>query len=185
MIDSYDYTPINKKTTTVTFRVDANTISTLRTVSEEKQISLNTLVNQILDRYTEWERFGEKVGMISLPKPIVAKLFDKMTKEEVLDLANSVGKSAVKDIAIFMGNEIDINSFLRWFEIRMKVSSAQLTRTTKDEINTYVVKHDLGMNWSLYHKTILELIFRDFFGRFINVAISDTILKFTINGNVG
>ena len=84
-----------------------------------------------------------------------------------------------------MGNEIDINSFLRWFEIRMKVSSAQFTRTTKDEINTYVVKHDLGMNWSLYHKTILELIFHDFFGRFINVTISDTILKFTIKGNVG
>ena len=85
MIDSYDSAPINKKTTTVTFRVDANTISTLRTVSEEKQISLNTLVNQIFDRYTEWERFDEKVGMISLPKPVVAKLFDKMTKEEVLD----------------------------------------------------------------------------------------------------
>ena len=26
---------------------------------------------------------------------------------------------------------------------------------------TYVMKYDLGENWSLYHKTILEIIFKE------------------------
>lgn len=118
--------------------------------------------------------------MISLAKPVVAKLFERMTQEEVTDLAVSVGKNAVKDIAIFMGNEIDIDSFLGWFEIRMRGSSAQLTRTTKNDVNTYVIKHDLGLKWSLYHKTILQLILHEFFRRSIDITISDTILKLNI-----
>jgi len=151
---------------------------TLRSDSEEKQISLNTLVNQILDSYAEWERFEERVGMISLAKPVVVKLFCNMSEEEVMDLATSVGKDAIKDIALFMGNEIDFKLFLHWLEIRMKKSSAGITHTANGNLHTYVIKHDLGRNWSLYHKLMLESIFRESFGRTIDISMSDTILKF-------
>jgi hypothetical protein len=180
MSDFDESFPIQKKTGTVTFRIDANLLSMLRTESEEKQISLNTLVSQILDSYAKWGRFEERVGMILLAKPVVIKLFCNMSKEEIIDLANSVGKDAVKDIALFMGNEIDFDLFLRWLEVRMKKSSSEITHTIKGNIHTYVIKHDLGGNWSLYHKTVLESIFRESFGRTIDIIVSDTILKFSI-----
>jgi hypothetical protein len=133
-----------------------------------------------LDSYSEWGRFEDMVGMISLAKPVVVKLFCNMSEEEVVNLATSVGKDAIKDIALFMGSEIDFDLFLHWLEVRMKKSSAGITHTVKGNLHTYVIKHDLGRKWSLYHKMILESIFRESFGRTIDVGISDTILKFNI-----
>lgn len=179
MSDSHVSTPVQRKTATVTFRIGADLMHTLRAESEDKKISLNTLVNQILNSYAEWERFEERVGMISLAKPVVVKLFSKMNEEETIDLANSVGKDATRDIAIFMGNEIDFELFLRWFEIRMKKSSVELTHTVRGNLHRYVIKHDLGRNWSLYHKMVLESIFRELFGKTIDANISETILKFS------
>jgi hypothetical protein len=40
----------------------------------------------------------------------------------------------------------------------------------------YVLKHDLGYNWSLYHKKILEKIFNEIFNKSIYIAISDFML---------
>jgi hypothetical protein len=179
MSDAYESNPVHKKTATVTFRLGGELMRTLRVESEDKKISLNTLVNQILDSYVEWERFEERVGMISLAKPVVVKIFCKMSEEEVTDLA-TVGKEAIKDIATFMDNEIDFDLFLDWLEVRMKKSSAEIIHTVKGNLRTYVIKHDLGRNWSLYNKMILESIFRESFGRTIDIAISETILKFNI-----
>jgi regulator of PEP synthase PpsR (kinase-PPPase family) len=61
----------------MTFRLDENVITTLRAESERHHVSLNTMVNQILQRYVEWDMYESKVGLISMLKPVVAELFKK------------------------------------------------------------------------------------------------------------
>lgn len=119
--------------------------------------------------------------MVSLPKPVVSELFEKMNEEEVIALAENRGKNAMLDIALFMNNIGNLDSFLRWFEIRMQNSSIQVNRTLENNINYYALKHDLGRNWSLYYKTILESILRDSFATPTEIAISDSILIFRVN----
>ena len=50
-----------KKTVTMTFRLDENSVQKLREESEYRQISLNTLVNQILRRFVEWDMYESKL----------------------------------------------------------------------------------------------------------------------------
>jgi hypothetical protein len=64
----------------MTFRLDENVIATLRAESERCHISLNTIVNQILQRYVEWDMYESKVGLML--KPVVAELFKKTNKQE-------------------------------------------------------------------------------------------------------
>ena len=80
-----------KRNITMTFRLDENVITTLR------HISLNTIVNQILQRYVEWDMYESKVGLISMLKPVVAELFKKTNKQEIIELATSIGKNATND----------------------------------------------------------------------------------------
>ena len=35
------------------------------------------------------------------------------------------------------------------------------------------MKHDVCLNWSLYHKTILELIFDEIFKKSVDISISE------------
>jgi short-subunit dehydrogenase len=162
----------------MTFRLDENVIVTLRAESERRHISLNTIVNQILQRYVEWDMYESKVGLISMLKPVVAELFKKTNKQEIIDLATSIGKNATNDAALFMKNKMDIDSFLSWLDVRMKNSSVEINHSIEGSTHTYILKHDLGENYSLFQKTVLELIFNDVLRKHIDCNFSDTILSF-------
>ena len=111
----------------MTFRIDESIMNKLRNESEQREVSLNTLVNQILKRFVEWGVFENKVGIIPMPKPIVVELFENMAEDVIIDMAKRLGKNVVKDIALFMKHEINVDSFLEWFETRMKVSSLEIS----------------------------------------------------------
>jgi hypothetical protein len=166
-----------RRTITMTFRIEEGTMDLLRIESENREVSLNTLVNQILRRYVEWDMYEAKVGMLPIAKPVVSALFGEISKDQVVELAKKVGKNAVHDIALFMKSRMDLPSFLSWFEMRMKSSSIEFSRNRlANGTNTYVMRHDLGYNWSLYHKTLLELIFNEVLQKRIDVKITPTTI---------
>ena len=150
-----------KKTSTMTFRIDEDVLNKLRSESEHRETSLNTFVNHIFKRYVEWDMYEAKVGMIPIAKPIILELFGNLTKEQTIDMAIRIGKNVVRDTALFMRGDFNLNSFISWFEARMRASSIEINHNIKNNIHTFIIKHDLGENWSLYHTTVLELIFRE------------------------
>jgi hypothetical protein len=169
---------IPKKTSTMTFRIDDNVLRILRSESERHQISLNTLINQLLKRFVEWDMYESKVGMIPIAKPIVVELFNKMSKEEISKMALDIGKNAVHDISLFMKNKMDLDSFLSWFETRMNSSLTETNHSIQNGFHVYVLKHELGENWSLYHKIILQSIFNEIFEKTVDIQISNTTIRF-------
>jgi hypothetical protein len=84
--------------------------------------------------------------------------FKKRNKQEITEIATSVGKNATNDAALFMKNKMDLDSFLSWLDVRMKNSSVEMSHSIGGSTHTYILKHDLGENYSLFQKTVLELI---------------------------
>jgi hypothetical protein len=177
MSTSFPHADRGKRTTTMTFRLDENVITTLRAESERRHISLNTMINQILLKFVEWDIYEPKVGIISLFRPVAAELFKKMTKQETIELATGIGRNATNDAALFMKSKMDLGSFLSWLDVRMRNSSVEISHTVEGSTHTYILKHDLGENYSLFQKTLLELIFNDVLGKRIDCSFSDTILS--------
>jgi len=82
-----------KKSRSVTFRLDSKVIDELQAEADNKEVSLNVLVNQVLKRYAEWDRYENKIGMMPVPRVILTNLIDK---------AISVTKSSgIKDIEVY------------------------------------------------------------------------------------
>ena len=169
----------SKKTSTITFRLDENTIKRLRNESEHRQVSTNTLVNQALKQFLDWGMYESTVGFVMINKQVFVHVFSKLDQKEIADIATRVGKDEVKNMALFMNGRIDIQSFFAWFELRMINSSVQVSHIHEDDgFHRYVMKHELGKNWSVYHKTILELIFEEVFNKKIDVKIDKTMISF-------
>ncbi len=169
----YDSVNNSRKTTSKTFRIDEDIMSKLRIEAKNRGISLNTLVNQIIKNFVDWYMFEPKIGMVPISKPVVIELFRDLRKDEIIYIATKIGKNAIYDIALFMRTKIDMDSFLQWLESRMLNSSMQISHTINDNIHTYTLKHDICLNWSLYHKVIFELIFDEFFGKSVYIDISE------------
>jgi hypothetical protein len=100
------------KITTMTFRVGENLIRKLKEEAEDRETSLNRLVNQIFKRYVEWESYEPKVGMIPIAKPLVIQLFENISEDKIIEIATNVGRSTVKAIALFMKIELILIRFL-------------------------------------------------------------------------
>ncbi|MGI0006546.1 MAG: hypothetical protein ACREAR_00950 [Nitrosotalea sp.] len=169
----------SKKTSTITFRLDENTIKRLRSESGHRQVSTNTLVNQALKQFLDWGMYESSVGFVIINKQVFVHIFGKLSQKEIVDVAIRVGKDEVKNMALFMKGQIDIQSFFAWFELRMINSAVQVSHIHEDDgFHRYVMKHELGKNWSVYHKTILELIFEEVFNKKIDVKIDKTMISF-------
>ena len=158
-----------KKTATITFRFDEELIEKLQSEAKAHQISTNMLATQAMRRFLEWDIYLPKIGLVSLNKPVFVKIFENLKEKEVIEIASTVGKDEVRDVALFMKGDVTIDSFMSWFEIQMVNSSVQVSHMSENGIHTFVMKHDLGKNWSLYNKKILELIFDELFHKKIDV----------------
>jgi hypothetical protein len=77
-----------KSTTTMTFRIDSDIILLMKEV-EQEGITLNTLVSHVLKRDAEWDMYiGNRAGIIPLTRPVAFELFKRLSRGEVVNLAN-------------------------------------------------------------------------------------------------
>jgi len=166
----------SKRTKPLTFRIDTKILEKIREEGGNNQISVSNFINKILKRYVEWGSYESKVGMIPMAKPVITTLFNMMNEEEISELVSNFGKNVVQDIAYFMKMKSDPDSFLTWFEIRMRRSFVEFNHLQENDRHIYILKHDLGYNWSLYHKKILERIFNEIFNNPVSIVISDFML---------
>ena len=168
-------------TTSITTRIDYGTLRELQDEANSTGIALSSLAKQILTNYAKWDKFVSKAGMIPVAKGVISEAFNRLSEEEVVQLATSVGKNALSDIILFMKGEINLESLFSWLELWLKRNStAGFSYVVKNGVHTCIMKHNLGPKWSLYHKTVLQLMLREIIGEssIVEINTAENILVF-------
>ncbi|MGN6346197.1 MAG: hypothetical protein ACTHME_00690 [Candidatus Nitrosocosmicus sp.] len=165
----------SKKSVTVTFRISKDIMDKLNEEADINYTSLNSLVNQILKRYVEWNKFDDKSSMIPITSSVLKELIDGLDKDQVIRLAKDKAKHSVYNIVLFMNGKADFDTLISWYLQRMKYCSDIASKREDNKgIRKIIFKHDLGENWSLYHKTILESICHDILSVPIKILTTDS-----------
>jgi hypothetical protein len=164
----------SKKTRSVTFRLDSTVIDELQSEADNREISLNVLVNQILKRYSEWDRFENKIGMMPVPKVILSSLIDRAIsvakssgikdidryRDDIIKQAAQLAFGLMKDSVLFMKRQYNLWVVLAVLEEYMKVSGIKADHKIEgSRKHVFIIQHELGENWSLFTKELLSLIF--------------------------
>lgn len=166
----------SKKTRSVTFRLDSSVIDELQAEADNREISLNVLVNQVLKRYSEWDRFENKIGMMPVPKVILSSLIDKAIsvakssgikdvdryRDDIIKQAAQLAFGLMKDSVLFMKRQYNLWVVLSVLEEYMKVSGIKADHKLEgSRKHVFIIQHELGENWSLFTKELLALIFQN------------------------
>ena len=164
----------NKKSRSITFRLDETVIDELQREAGLKEFSLNVLINQILRRYVEWDRYEAKLGMMPVPKIMLSTLIDKTIqlasdaglasiesyRDKVVKNAAEIAFNLMKDSVLFMKKRYNLWTLLAVLQEYMKVSGITSDHTIETgRKHVFLIQHDLGDNWSLFAKELLSLIF--------------------------
>jgi len=167
-----------KKSQSITFRLDSHTIDELQREADQNQISLNVLVNQVLKRYSDWDRYENRIGMMPVPKAMLTSLIDKAidmakkngikeedigpVRDQIIRQAAEIAFNIMKDAVLFMKKQYNLWVVLAVLQEYMKVSGINSDhRIEGGRKHVFVIQHELGENWSLFTKELLELIFEN------------------------
>jgi hypothetical protein len=132
------------------------------------------LVNQVLKRYAEWERYENKIGMMPVPRMILSNLIDKAIsiakssgikdvdryRDQIIKQAAELAFTLMKDSVLFMKKQYNLWAVLSVLEEYMKVSGIKADHKLEaSQKHVFIIQHELGENWSLFTKELLALIF--------------------------
>ena len=150
-----------EKTRSITYRLPAKVVEELEAEAMQKNISQNVLVKQILEKYIQWDRFGDKIGMVPVPKKILDTLGDEMSGEEINEIIK-VLHPVIKDAVLFMKGDYNLKKCIETFEVYMKASGMKSDHRIEGDLHHFIIQHELGLKWSFFTEQLLKEIFHQF-----------------------
>lgn len=164
------------------FRLNRDIISKLKREAEQKQISLNTLANQIFDFYVN---FTSSAGadMMPVPKAALVDLVEGYTEEQLEAHAERVYKKVGLDIVYQLRGRYDFESVLGVWDYRLKASAVPY-RHTIDEHNkdrhTFIIQYSMGKKWSLVVAETMKRYFEPLSTKKAEYTITDNMVAITV-----
>jgi len=153
--------PKKDKTRSITYRLPENVVEELETEAMQKNISQNVLVKQILEKYVKWDRFGDKIGMVPVPKRILHSLGSEMEGEDINTIVNAV-RPLIKDTVMFMKGNYDLKRCIETLEDYMRASGMKSDHRLEGNLHHFIIQHELGIKWSFFTEQLLKEVFREF-----------------------
>ena len=152
------------KTETTTFRFDSETMKSLREEAKQKDISTNTLLNQIVKVHLKWHINASNAGFIAVRRLLITSLISHLSEQEIISVAENVAKNTNKDTILLLENEYTMKSALDFIENWIKISGYKYKHHEINDVQNkhmYVIQHDMGIKWSIYLTNLYQFLFDD------------------------
>lgn len=141
-----------EKTVTRSFRINEGAFLALEEESKKRNISLNTLVNQLFLSFANFDRFFQKFGMTKISKVSYRKTLKSVPDNEIVELAREVVQNSGKVIILARYGMMslkgvldwlkDLADYAHWFEYNEVISS--------EGRHVITLTHDLGAKFSTF-----------------------------------
>jgi hypothetical protein len=159
----------------MTITIPLSNIKQLQQESDTKQVSLNTRINQIIKNHLDWHKDASDAQMYYLPRPLIAKVFTQLSKEQLLAMTESL-VSYFHDTCLLLRGEFNFSSFLDVLKIWLRVTRTP-NRFEDDEYEyKIIIKHDLGYKYSYLMKEAYRYIIQGRFKKSFHCTLTENII---------
>jgi hypothetical protein len=168
----------------VTFRLPSENLEQLYKEAETRQISVNTLVNQIINEHLDWHLYAAQAKLYYVPKPFISRVLGGFTEQQLSDLAEVSANKDFVDIGLLLRGEFTISSFLSILENWSRISDIPY-RTEENEIaQKIIIEHNMGPKYSYLFKEIYRRLLENAFDTKTQFDITDNTIVLTIYKDV-
>ena len=156
-----------------TIRTNREWDTILKDEAYSRGISINCLLNQIIERYVFSYRFIDVFPCLVVPREMIKGLLDGLTEEKLIEEGNAAGSfipkhslflkgltPSLEDIMLCMENNVSQHS--NWYQFQCNKINGRITM---------LLRHQLGRKWSVY----LQAYYLALFNKLINVKIKSEI----------
>ncbi len=171
-----------KKSRTVpkSFRIDEAALQAVETEAVSQSVTPNTLVNQILKQFAEFDRFARKISTVKISSATFRGLLAAGEVDKIIEVAKTAGSSIPQAFATAKNGKVDTESLLD--HIRSLATFAHLCEVSETiDTHGHVVAliHDFGLNWSIFLVHYITAMFT-LIGLSPKIEMSDRSVIFTL-----
>ena len=149
------------KSEVASFRLDKGVLSSLKKEAQRENLSLNSLVNKILDQHANWHSFAPKIGIVPVGSEVLKKLFKNMDDEQLQKMAKEQA-SVIHEDLILLKHDDSLEAFLALGTDFLNVCGFPYSIKEKNDTVKLTFRHPLGKKYSVYIEELvrneLELI---------------------------
>jgi hypothetical protein len=138
-----------KNTTLRTIRLTRDLDNLLQKDAKSKRISTNSLLTSIIVKYAEWDRYAEKLGLVSLTRADTKSILRDIDDNKLSQIGQDLGKRAFKEFNMLWFKKIDVEKALEGISLWCKyTANAEYDLETDGRNYTITLHHEVGEKWS-------------------------------------
>ena len=139
-----------RKTDNVSIRIDSDLSNKLHEKCVEQKISLNTLINHLLEKQVNWNELANEMGWIMMFRSTFRELMDLNTKEKIEKIAETIATTDLKNSLNYFYGHISLDNILDLFKKKCQNMNVQFRAMPTNDAIKIIIRHDLGKNWPFF-----------------------------------
>ena len=164
----------------LSLRIDSDILNAIRKEALQKDISVNTLLNQITKQHVQWHSYAAAAGFVTIRKQSLMKLINRLDDAEISNIAKEISKES-KDFVILLRNEYNLESVLDVIQTWIRICAYKYKSEVKGATQLHIIQHDMGKKWSFYLAEVFRYIFEQLEVRKIDFDTTENTLSFLLH----
>ena len=159
---------ILKKTDNVSIRIDSKLRNKLHEKCIEQKISLNTLINHLLEKQINWNQLTDEMGWVSMFRGTFKELMEQPPTTKIQEIAKKTANSDLINSLNYFYGYVNLESVLDMFKKSCQSMNVKFRVIPINGNNKIVIHHDLGKNWPYFVITQMNSVLNEIGYRIVN-----------------
>lgn len=169
-----------RKTDNISIRIDSDLSDKLQKKRIEQKISLNTLINHLLEKQINWNELTDELGWVSMFRSTFTELMDQLPTKKIQEIAKKTAESDLKNSLNYFYGVVNVESILDMFKKRCQSMNVKFRVIPINGNNKIIIHHDLGTNWPYLVIAQMNVVLNDVGYRIINDEYNNQGFSFEI-----
>ena len=141
----------SEKTVTRTFRISERAFAALQDDAGRQNVSVNTLVNQILLSYANFDRHVKKLHLLKISRPTFKRVLEAAPEDSIIEAGKEAGSDVPRFFVLQKGEGLSLQAVLNHLRDMGDYGNLyEYTETFQDRRRVVTLGHELGPKGTLF-----------------------------------
>jgi hypothetical protein len=151
---------MKSKTATASFRLDESALEALQADAKKQNVSVNTLLNQLVLTYANYDRPMKRFQMIKIPSSTFRYILQGAKDETIIEAGKAAGSDVPKTYIIAKEGELTVESCLEYLKaMSTHAKIFDYSEVMHDGRVNVTLSHSFGARGSLFLQSFVEAMF--------------------------
>ena len=152
----------SERTVTRTFRISEAAFKALQEDAKRQNVSVNTLVNQIVLAYTNFDRYIKKLHLIKVSRPTFRRVLEASQDAAIIEAGQQAGNDVPKLLILAKDGVLNVDTALAHLRSLAEYGNLfEYSESSSGRNMVVTLAHELGPKGTLFLAHYIQTLFEN------------------------